>query len=198
MSLEVVNAVASVFTAVVIGATAIAAIIQLRHLRMSNQITALLTVHAELDAKDFRDAERLVRNEFPEILEDEGFCAYFIAILKDQEPVESSRYVGARHAARIVANTYENLGVLVKRGIIDRSLLLDVYAYVVASVWGDLGGFVAIVRTALREKTLYVNFEYLASIAQDELASNVTKYPPRTKRLIPQLPKAAAKLLSAG
>ena len=104
MSLELVNAIASVVTAVVIGATAIAAIIQLRHLRMNNQITALLAVQSEFDAKDFRDADVLMRKEFPDILQDEGFCAYLIAILKNQDPPENSRYAGVRFAARLVAN----------------------------------------------------------------------------------------------
>lgn len=197
MSLELVNAIASVFTAVVIGATAVAAIIQLRHLRMNNQITALLAVQAEFDAKDFREAERLVRKEFPAILEDEGFCAYFIAVLKDEEPVESSRYVGARYAARIVANTYENLGVLAKRGIVDRNILLDVYAYIITSAWDDLEGFVALVRLLTGEQTLYINFEYLASIARDEPTSKLSPYPRQAKRLTPHIPKAAAKLLNA-
>jgi hypothetical protein len=197
LSLELVNAVASVFTAVVIGAATVAAIIQLRHLRMNNQITALLAVQAELDAAHFRDAETLVRKEFPEILEDEGFCKYFIAILKDQEPIENARYLGARHAARIVANTYENLGVLVKRGIVDASLLLDVYSYIVASSWDDLQGFVAMIRAVIGQQTLYLNFEYLASIARDELASTDDTYPRRAKRLDARLPKAAVKILHA-
>jgi hypothetical protein len=197
LSLELISAIASVVTAVVIGATAVAAIIQLRHLRMNNQITALLAVQAEINAKDFRDAEFLMRKEFPEILEDHGFCAYLIAILKDQEPTENLRYAGARLAARFVANTYENLGVLVKRGIIDRSLLLDVYSFIIANAWNDLQGWVAIIRSLTGEQTLYVNFEYIASIARDSLASNVNLYPREAKRLTPRLPKAAAKILSA-
>jgi hypothetical protein len=197
LSLELISAIASVVTAVVIGATAVAAIVQLRHLRMNNQITALLAVQAEFDAKDFRDAEALVRREFPEIFDDEGFCAYWIAVLRDEQPIEHPRYVEARHAARLVANTYENLGVLVKRGIIDKSLLLDVYAYIVASSWDELQGFVALVRSLIGEQTLYVNFEYLASIARDSLASNVDPYPREAKRLDARLPEVAAKLLRA-
>lgn len=44
---------ASVVTAVVIGATAIAAVIQLRHMRMSNQITALLQCKTNSTPKIF-------------------------------------------------------------------------------------------------------------------------------------------------
>ena len=50
MSLELVNTIATMTTAAVIGATAIAALVQLRHLRAANQITALLAVQNELDS----------------------------------------------------------------------------------------------------------------------------------------------------
>ena len=63
MSLELVNTLASLVTATVIGATAIAAIVQLRHMRMGNQITALLSLQNEFDSKDFRDAEDVIRKE---------------------------------------------------------------------------------------------------------------------------------------
>ena len=196
MPLELINATASVVTAVVIGATAIAAIIQLRHMRANNQITALLAVQAEFDAKDFRDAEARMRKEFPEILEDEGFCSYFIAILKDQEAAEDARYDEVRRAARLVANTYENLGVLTKRGIIDRSLVLEAYSFIVVNAWDDLEGFVAMIRAATGERTIYENFEYLAAVSRDRLASQPDEYPRNVKRLNPQLPKSAAKILS--
>ena len=194
--MELINAIASVVTAVVIGATAIAAIIQLRHMRANNQITALLAVQAEFDAKDFRDAEARMRREFPEILEEPGFCKYFIALLKDQEPVENPRYDEVRRAARLVANTYENLGVLTKRGIIDRALVLEAYSFIVANAWSDLEGLVAIIRVGTGEQTLFENFEYLAAISQDRLASQPDEYPRNVKRLNPQLPQAAAKILS--
>ena len=195
MSLELVNAIASVATAVVIGATAIAAMIQLRHLRMNNQITALLAVQAEFDAKDFRDAEALMRRKFPALSDDTEFCEYFIALIKDQTPVENSQYEEARHATRLVARMYENLGVLVKRGIIDASLILDVYSFTVTSAWSDLEGLVALMRAGTGEEKLLENFEYLASISQDHLAAHPDEYPRRVKRLNPRLPTPAVKLL---
>ena len=91
---------------------------------------------------------------------------------------------------------YENLGLLVKRDIIDKSLFLDIYAFIIAHAWNDLEGWVAIVRSMTGNQSLYVNFEYIASVSHDELASQHDTYPPQVKRLNPRMPKAAAKLLN--
>jgi len=195
VSLELVNAIASVTTAVVIGATAIAAMIQLRHLRMNNQITALLAVQNEFNEKDFRDVDVFIRKEFPDILNEEGFCAYMIALLKDEEPIENTRYFEARHSARFVANTYEAIGVLAKNKIIDADLLLDAYSWILADGWRKLEGFVAMVRSVTGEQTIFENFEYVASLSQDYLATHPSVYPPGIRRLNPRLPAHAAGLL---
>ena len=51
MSLELLNALASLLTVCIIAATAIAAMVQLRHLRAGNQITAMLAIGEELSGK---------------------------------------------------------------------------------------------------------------------------------------------------
>ncbi|MBV8082586.1 MAG: DUF4760 domain-containing protein [Candidatus Eremiobacteraeota bacterium] len=197
MSLELVSAISSVFTAVVIGATAIAAIIQLRHMRMNNQINALLTVQAEFDAEGYRDADLLVRKEFPEILNDEGFCEYLIALLNDQPSVENARYGEARVAARLVSNIYENLGTLVKRNIFDRDLFLDTYSFIIAIAWDGLEGFVALVRATTGQQSIYENFEFIATLSKDHLAADPVTYPRGVRRLNPRVPAIAAKLLDS-
>lgn len=150
----------------------------------------------ELDAKDFRDADVLMRKEFPAIMQEADFCAYSVAIGRGQPPMESQRYLEARLAARLIANTYENLGVMVKRGIVDRDLFLDVYSWLIAATWDDLAGFVAIARATTGEQSIFENFEFIASICRDSLAAHPDTYPRETKRLDPQLPEAAKKALS--
>lgn len=54
MSLELISTLAAVGTFFVIAATAIAAVIHLRHLRASNQLTAFMTVTHRLDDAEFR------------------------------------------------------------------------------------------------------------------------------------------------
>jgi hypothetical protein len=63
MSLELVNALATLGTFLVIAATAIAAIVQLRHARSSNQIEALAEFREGTQDPEMRIAERFVLHE---------------------------------------------------------------------------------------------------------------------------------------
>ncbi len=53
MSFQLIDSVAAVGTFIVIAATAIAAVIHLRHLRVSNQLQGLLTVLARVEDANF-------------------------------------------------------------------------------------------------------------------------------------------------
>jgi hypothetical protein len=73
MSLEFVNTFATLGTFVVIAATAIAAIVQLRHMRGSNQITALNELRETMETPDFQAASHFVVTELPAKLRDPAF-----------------------------------------------------------------------------------------------------------------------------
>src|SRR5579872_1117850 len=73
MSLELWSAVASVGTFLVIGATAIAAIVQLRHLRSANQVAAWQMFAQTYEGPELRDAFHFVRTELAQRLEDPEF-----------------------------------------------------------------------------------------------------------------------------
>ena len=60
----------------IIAATAIAAMVQLRHLRANNQINALLAIGEELSAQRFRAATSVIRDELPKLIDDPGFRAF--------------------------------------------------------------------------------------------------------------------------
>jgi len=195
MSLELANVLASMFTALVIAATAIAALGQLRHMRMGNQITALLALQSEFDTQEFRDAEVLVRQDLARMVEDESFCTFLVTYSRNREAVAIQKdYLQLRQAANLVANTYENLGALVKNGIIDRRLFLDIYSWIVAGSWGQLEGFTAIGRAASGTDSIFENFEYIAAISREWLETNPITYPANQARLNARLPKAAEKL----
>src|SRR5579872_3706746 len=68
--LDIVNTIAAVGTFVVIAATAIAAIIQLRHLRASNQLQGLLDVIGRLEDEKIYEWFSETRRELPSLLED--------------------------------------------------------------------------------------------------------------------------------
>jgi hypothetical protein len=150
-------------TATVIGATAIAAIVQLRHMRMGNQITALLSLQNEFDSKDFREAEDVVRKELGGLHEDPEFCRYCISIARRETPPPNHPYEAVRTSAILIGNTFENLGVLVKNSIVERTLFLDVYSWNVALTWERLEPLVALTRAASGERSIWDNFEYIAS-----------------------------------
>ena len=70
MSAEWVTAIATAGTFVVIAASAIAALVQLRHMRGSNQIVALTECRETVESPDFREAQRFVSYELPKRLQD--------------------------------------------------------------------------------------------------------------------------------
>src|ERR671925_3502 len=70
MSPEWLTAVGTIGTFLVIAASAIAALIQLRHMRGNNQIVALTECRETLESPEFREAQRFVSYELPKRLED--------------------------------------------------------------------------------------------------------------------------------
>ena len=70
MSQETLSTAAAVGTFIVIAATAIAAVVQLRHLRAQNQLTGLLTVLARVEAPEFNSwvdgARKLLESRMPD------------------------------------------------------------------------------------------------------------------------------------
>jgi hypothetical protein len=73
MSLELVNTFGTLGTFIVIAATATAAIVQLRHMRGSNQITALNELRETMETPDFQAASHFVGAELPAKLRDPAF-----------------------------------------------------------------------------------------------------------------------------
>src|SRR5437870_13689401 len=70
MSQETLATAAAIGTFIVIAATAIAAVVQLRHLRAQNQLTGLLTVLARVEDPQFNEwvdgAQALLTSRLPE------------------------------------------------------------------------------------------------------------------------------------
>lgn len=197
MSLELLNTLGTLTTAAIIAATAIAALVQLRHLRAGNLITALLTIENEMDNKDFRDAESLVRDQLPGLLQQHDFCKYCFEYTRRAHVTEADdRYAKVYRAAVLIANTFENLGALVKRGIFDRNLFLDIYCDIVVGFWNDLEGFTAIRRAAAGFNVIYENFEYIAVISRRYVDAHASAYPKNMERLNVRLPDAASELAS--
>ncbi|MBV8282946.1 MAG: hypothetical protein JO347_12915, partial [Candidatus Eremiobacteraeota bacterium] len=85
MSLEVVNTVAAAVTALVIAATAILALIQLRHLRAGNQIAGFMTLRNMLDDDAHQRAMATMVTE-GDLTTEQGFREYVAARAAGQVP----------------------------------------------------------------------------------------------------------------
>jgi hypothetical protein len=184
MSLELVNTLATLGTFLVIAATAIAALIQLRHARSSNQIEALAEFREGTQDPEMWLAERFVLHDLSEKLKDPDFRYQLInqgAMTVETQAMWSD--------VRRVANFFENMGALVKNGLADKSMVLDIFSTLVLSLWERLTPVVAIRRLARGDNAIWENLEYLAVLSQDwEARYPNGTYPPGTRRLELQYP----------
>ena len=185
MFFESLNALAPLLTVAIVAATAIAALVQLKHLRASNQINAMLAIGEELSGKGFSDAADLVRSKLAAAMEDPAYRDYEAAMSVGRPaPEVDAGYVELRRAALVVGNGYEELGILVKRGIIDRDMFLDRYCWVILNSWKRLEPVTALSRAALGNDWAWENFEYLAVLCEDWMkAMDAGSYPRGVRRM---------------
>lgn len=174
MSLEALSTAASIGTFVVIAATAVAALAQLRHMRSSNQIAALTAMQQTIESERFTRHRRFVGEEISKLIADPVGRSKLAA---DVLPAEVE-------AVREVGNFFELMGSFVKLGIIDRALVLDLWDGVVFKTWKQLEPAVMIRRTVSYPGT-WVNFEYLAVICQESASKQPGgKYPGGMRRMV--------------
>lgn len=167
MSPEWLTAIATAGTFVVIAASAAAALVQLRHMRGSNQIVALTECRETLESPEFRAAQRFVSFELPRRLLD---------------PDETRRAVqlpfsGEYEAIATVANFFESMGLFVKTGIIDKNIACDFWSYVVLRNWEALLPITTYVRAKIEQPGLWENFEYMAALSHRFQEQRPTVYP---------------------
>lgn len=116
MTLEALNTAFAGGTFLVIAATAAAAVVQLRHLRSSNQLSALVTILEDWQKSEMQGWVQFVRHELPKRFEDPGYLNSL-----DQLGIDRTA-----HPWLHVSDYYEQLGSYVKYGLIDRTALMDV------------------------------------------------------------------------
>ena len=184
MSLEVLNTTASLLTVTIVAATAVAALVQLRHLRAGNQTSALLSVSERLDGHEFREALTLANRGLEAALADPAFRAYVIAIFRRVQPPDADqRFVDMHNAVIKVGNAFEILGVLVKNRVVDAVLFLDAYCSVALGAWKRLEGYTALDRDVTGDDAMWEHFEYLAVLSEDWIARHPSSYPKGIRRL---------------
>ena len=189
MSLEALNTFGTLATVVIVSATAIAALIQLRHLRAANQINAMLAVGEALDAKAVRDASDLVRANLSTAINDIDYRKLVVARVRGTMlPDTKAEYADLAAAARFVCNSYEELGNLIKRGFVDPEYVFDRYCVVVLRSWKELELQIGLVREVLSDSSVWENFEYLAVQCEDWQRRHPSSYPRGVRRMQINLP----------
>ncbi|HEV2037356.1 MAG TPA: hypothetical protein VGQ96_02025 [Candidatus Eremiobacteraceae bacterium] len=175
MSLEVWNTVAAFGTFFVIFATAIAAVIELKHMQSRNALHAVLSLQREFSDPDLQEALRYVQLYLGQKLHDTQYRA----------ELDGIGFVDSRvHLEMRVCNWFNEMGLLVKNDIVSEDAFLDQFGRMVDYYWKLLAPVIAILRRR-RGDEQYQNFEYLASLSRKWHAQHPTGVYPKD---VPRMP----------
>lgn len=162
MSNELISTLAAVGTLVVLAGTAVAALIQLRHMRASNQLGALLSLEREFRSDDLQQSFRFVQGELIYRLRDRAY----------RGELERLGFIDARtHLEINVLNWFNELGSLLKNDLVDETAFMDLFSRLAVQYWEILAPALAIVRRR-RGAAQYHSFEYLAIRARKWLSDH--------------------------
>lgn len=175
MSPDWVTTGATVFTAIVIAASAAAALIQIRHMRKGNEIELMQKWTESIQSPEFEHARAFVLREMPRIL-------------NDPERVRALSWENALPPElipmRAVCNHFEAVGAFIKLGSVDKRLACELWAYVVLECWHAIAPVAALVRKNTGRDAIWENFEYLAAVSERHIASHPEgTYPSGTPRM---------------
>ncbi|HET9343994.1 MAG TPA: hypothetical protein VFO25_13885 [Candidatus Eremiobacteraceae bacterium] len=152
MSVEWIGIILSAATLIVIGATAVAAVVQLRHLRASNQLSALLEILDQWNAPALREAYARFHSDLPAKLTDPNFRADY----SNEGSMDRSA-----HPEMLVFDFWEQVGTYAKHGLIDERILLDIISAQVYNAWKRASPAIVLARKT-NGGAVAENFEYLA------------------------------------
>ena len=147
-----ITALATLGTVFVIGASAVAALIQLRHMRASNELEALLALQKDFQSPPIQASLHYVQEQLPHHMQDEAYRDELAAI----------GFISVeRHPELLACNWFTQMGTFLKHGLISESTVMDLYARLVRYYWNALAPAIAIMRRK-RGDGQYSEFEYLA------------------------------------
>lgn len=167
MTPELVTAISSLVTAIVIAATAVAAVIQLRHMRSGNLIEAILSFRAMLEDDEHRKATRLLRGgDLARELEDPQFRRYLYRLTRKLPQGDvPPRYVALMEAAIALGNSFELIGGMVRNRVVSADVFLANYWWVVVNTWERMKEYIGMMRHFTGNDGLFEDFEYLTVIS---------------------------------
>lgn len=173
MSPEWVTAASAGLTLLVIAITAFAAIRQMNHMRMGNQVALFTAYNTEWDSPEFSKAFAFVRTLRPAELDDETLQGFI-----------TGSWPGDLHSIRLIANFFEDLGAFVYAGILSKDIVCTLYSANVMETWETLSPIVYYVRAGRKSEAIWEYFEYLAVASEDYIAGHPEgSYPRGVRRM---------------
>lgn len=174
MSAEWVTAIATIFTALVIAASALAALFQIRHMRKSNEIEIIDKWTEAIESEQFQQARMFVMRELPRILSDPETVRglSWDPIAPEVMPI------------RTVCNHFESVGAFIKLGSVEANVACELWALVVFECWRAIAPVAAFIRERYHTDAVWENFEYLAVLSEAYIERHPGgTYPPNTPRM---------------
>ncbi len=153
MDWNAVSALSALATFLVVAASVGAALLQLRHIRSANQITASLAMMTRVSSPEFQRITQFVfHGELDKKLEDQQYRAELL-----KTPIDA-----ANHPEVTLLAQWEVMGSMVKLGHTSEAAFMDTTSSQCIAAWNKLGPVIALIRR-VRGSQVYDNFEWLAS-----------------------------------
>ena len=173
MSWEELSALSTFGTLLVIAASAVAAVLQLRHMRSGNQISATLGLFDKWAGPEARKLQAYVfSGEVERKLEDPAYRAGLMV-----QPIDRVAYPEINYI-----DFWESLGSMFKLGYFEERAFMESGGWTATAAWLRMMPVIAIIRRK-RGPTVYDNFEYMVSRALIWEAKNPDTYPKDAPRL---------------
>jgi hypothetical protein len=162
MSPDTWGLLVSIGTLIVIGASAVAALVQLRHLRASNQLEALLSLEREFHGEELQESFRYVQSSLHSRLQERSY----------RLELERIGFIDTRaHPEMNVMNWFNEMGALLKNALVEEPTFMELFGRLAVQYWEILAPAVAIIRRR-RGDAQFHNFEYLAIRARKWLSDH--------------------------
>ncbi len=153
MPVEFWSSLWSFLTLLVIGATVVPAVLQMRHLSSNNQIQSLLSLEHDFNEPHLQAAFHYVQHELPARLEDPAYRGELTRI----------GFVDPQHHPEMkVCNWFDQMGTFVKNGLVGERAFFELFGRLVDRYWELLSPTIALLRRE-RGPRQYQNFEYMTS-----------------------------------
>ncbi len=160
MSEALIATIASVISTLVIAIGAVTAIVNLRHVRASNELEGIVAIEENFRSPEMQAALRYVQLELPIQLNDPAY----------RESLARRGFIDLQeHPELIVCNWCNTMGTLVKHHVVSEAMFMDLFARLIAFCWTSLEPVVALMRRS-RGDVQYHDFEYIALRAERWLA----------------------------